>query len=133
MTAIHGISRWCGAAGPTSLDAGDITEKVDSLYRPALDTVEHSVHSVEDAGDDLVRILMKLTSDVERFDSMVVLQRKMLQESSAQADSDDERLSRQSERLRLEAAEIVADAHQALDQLRRLSQDPRTSRPRSNS
>ena len=110
-----------------------MTEKVDSRHRPALASVEHSrfTQSIEDAGDDLVRILMKLTSDVERFDSMVVLQRKMLQERSAQAHSDDERLSRQSERLRLEAAEIVADAHQALDQLRRLSQDPRTSRSRS--
>jgi len=33
--------------------------------------------------DDIVHILMKLTSDVERFDSLVVLQRKLLQERGA--------------------------------------------------
>src|SRR6266851_2273078 len=64
-----------------------------------------------DAGDDLVRILMKLTSDVERFDSMVVHQRKMARHS--------EQLSLQAaERLNLEAAEMVACARDALAQLR---------------
>lgn len=77
---------------------------------------------VNRAQDDLVRILMKLTSDVERFDSLVVLQRKLLQERSAHPEVlDDDQLSRQAERLNLEAAEIVAHAREALNGLRYLS------------
>jgi len=84
------------------------------------------------AGDDFVRILMTLTSDVEWFDSLVVLQRTTLQEASASPDAvDHDRLSRHSERLSLEAAEMVAHARHALDQLRRLSEG--SSRARSGS
>jgi len=84
------------------------------------------------AGDDFVRILMTLTSDVEWFDSLVVLQRTTLQEAGASPDAvDHDRLSRHSERLSLEAAEMVAHAHHALDQLRRLSEG--SSRARSGS
>jgi len=79
-------------------------------------TLAHA-EQLNDAGDNLVRILMKLTSDVERFDSMVVVQRKMLEERSL----DDERLARQSDQLSREAAEIVTNARQALEQLRHLS------------
>jgi hypothetical protein len=68
-----------------------------------------------DAGDDLVRILMKLTSDVERFDSMVVHQRKMARDSEQSS-------LRAAERLNLEAAEMVACARDALAQLRRVSE-----------
>lgn len=103
-----------------------MTEKVGSRrLRPVLDTQElaRSARTAGHPGEDLVGILMKLTSDVERFDSMVVLQRKMLEERAAHSDAlDDDGLARQSERLQLEAAEIVADARQALDQLRRLSE-----------
>jgi hypothetical protein len=75
------------------------------------------------APDDIVHILMKLTSDVERFDSLVVVQRKLLQERGAHPDAlDDGQLSRQAERLNLEAAEIVAHARQALHELRHLSE-----------
>ena len=63
------------------------------------------------AGDDFVRILMTLTSDVEWFDSLVVLQRTTLQDAGASPDAvDHDRLSRHSERLSLEAAEMVAHA-----------------------
>ena len=130
MRANHGNSRWWEPLWRLKFQFAHMPDNLGRLGRSL--TLAHA-EQLNDAGDNLVRILMKLTSDVERFDSMVVLQRKMLQERSAQADIDDERLSRQSERLRLEAAEIVADAHQALDQLRRLSQDPRTSRSRPDS
>ena len=84
------------------------------------------------AGDDIVRILMRLTSDVEWFDSLVVLQRTTLQEGGANPDAvDHDRLSRHSERLSFEAAEMVDHARQALDQLRRLSE--RSSRAPSGS
>ena len=62
---------------------------------------------------DIVRILMKLTLDVERFDSKVVLQRKLLQDMNAQPDA--------LEQLNLDAAEIAAQARHALDELRSLS------------
>jgi hypothetical protein len=71
--------------------------------------------------DEIVRTLMQLTSDVERFDSLVVLQRKLLQDRATQSDPvDDDQLSKHSERLSIEAAEIVASARQALHQLRQL-------------
>jgi len=85
-------------------------------------TLAHA-EQLNDAGDNLVRILMKLTSDVERFDSMVVVQRKMLEERSL----DDERLSHQSEQLSLEAAEIITHARQTLEQLRHLSRPAKTN------
>jgi hypothetical protein len=71
--------------------------------------------SAKDTGDELVRILMKLTSDVERFDSMVVHQRKIARRS--------EKLSLEvAERLSLEAAEMVVCAREALAQLRGVSE-----------
>ena len=73
------------------------------------------------SADEIVRTLMQLTSDVERFDSLVVLQRKLLQDRGTQPDAvNDDQLSKHSERLGLEAAEIVARARQALHQLRQL-------------
>ena len=75
------------------------------------------------SADEIVRTLLQLTSDVERFDSLVVLQRKLLQDRGAKPDAvDDDQLSEHSQRLSLEAAEIVARARQALHQLRQLSE-----------
>jgi hypothetical protein len=79
-----------------------------------------------EAGDDLEQILAKLTSDVERFDSMVVLHRKVLEErAGAGSTRDDAELSRRSERISLEAAHMVTYARQALEQLRRLGEPAR--------
>ena len=86
---------------------------------------------INDAGDDLVQILMKLTSDVERFDSMVVYQRTVLEQRAVQPGAfDDDQIARWSEklslevaeRLSLEAAEMVASARKALAQLRGVSE-----------
>jgi hypothetical protein len=78
---------------------------------------------LEEAGDDLTRILTKLTSDVERFDSMVGLHRKMLEEPARQIGAfDEDQLNRQSERISLEAGEMVRCACQALEQLRQLAE-----------
>ena len=75
------------------------------------------------SADDIVRTLMQLTSDVERFDSLVVLQRRLLEDRGVHPDAvDDDQLSRQSERLSHQAAEIAAHARQALNQLRQLRQ-----------
>lgn len=79
---------------------------------------------LEGAGDDLVRILTKLTDDVERFDSMVMGQRKMLEHLAGHLDDlDNDQFNRQAERISAEAAEMVVCARQALDQLSRLA-DP---------
>jgi len=77
-----------------------------------------SPYGLVDAGDDLVLVLMKLTTDVERFDSMVALQRDLLQHGGAY---DNDELDGQWRRLRFEAAELVGRARQALEQLQRLS------------
>ncbi len=84
-----------------------------------------------DAGDDLVRIVTKLTTDLERFDALLVLHRKMLEHRGAgQTGRPDRQLTRQSERLSKEAAEMAVSVRQALEQLRELAQvtTPRSRR-----
>jgi phage shock protein A len=98
-----------------------------------------SRHVLEGTSDDLVRILTKLTTDLERFDSMVLSQRKMLEHLAGDlGDFDNDQINRQSERISLEAAEMVASARQALEQLSRMAEPtksltlhaPHRSRPR---
>ncbi len=114
MRANHGNSRWWEPLWRLKFQFAHMPDNLGRLGRSL--TLAHA-EQLNDAGDNLVRILMKLTSDVERFDSMVVVQRKMLEERSL----DDERLARQSDQLSREAAEIVTNARQALEQLRHLS------------
>lgn len=89
------------------------------------------LHDGEDSGQDLVRILVKLVSDVERFDALVGAQGRVLQQRPAIADSlDDASLNRDLGRLSLEAAEMVTSARRALKQLSQLAttrSSPRTS------
>jgi hypothetical protein len=88
-------------------------EILDCGFRRARLSCDWKMNRTRDA---VVRILMNLTCDVERFDSLVVLQRKMLEERSA-----DDELPRRAERLNREAAEIAARARHALTELRGLS------------
>jgi|HubBroStandDraft_6_1064221.scaffolds.fasta_scaffold312753_2 phage shock protein A len=72
----------------------------------------------DQTGHDLVRILTKLTRDVERFDSVVLRQRRLLEHLAGHvSDLDTSQLHLHSERISLEAAEMVACARQALEQL----------------
>ena len=81
-----------------------------------------------DAGDDLVRIVTKLTSDLERFDALLLLHRRMLEQGSAgQGGPGATQLTRQSERLSHEAAGMMASVQQALAQLRELSHETRSA------
>ena len=73
----------------------------------------------EHPGSDLVRILAKLTDDVERFDSIVLSQRQMLEQLR---DDDNDQFNRQAERISVEAAQMAACARQALDNLSRLAE-----------
>ena len=83
----------------------------DRRYRP------------DQAGDDLVRILTNLTRDVERFDSVILRQRRLLEDLAGHVnDLDTNELQIHSERIRLEAAEMVACAREALDRLSRLAE-----------
>ncbi|HWO46099.1 MAG TPA: hypothetical protein VNO87_11060 [Methylomirabilota bacterium] len=72
-----------------------------------------------DAGDDLIRIVTKVTSDLERFDALLLRHRKMLEHPTA---DESDMLTRQSERLSQEAANMVTSVQEALKQLRELSQ-----------
>jgi hypothetical protein len=74
---------------------------------------------LEGTGGDLVRILTKLTDDVERFDSMVLNHRKVLEHLD---ELDNDQFNRQAERIKAEAAQVVACARQALDELSRLAE-----------
>lgn len=77
----------------------------------------------DQAGDDLIRILTKLTRDVERFDSVVLRQRRMLEHLAGHlGDLDTDQLHLHSERISLEAEEMVACARQALERLNRLAE-----------
>jgi hypothetical protein len=83
----------------------------------------------QDVGDDLARILANLTTDVERFDSMVVLQRKLLEQlDSDPALSNQAQIDREAERIRRDALEMAARARQALEQLARLAESTESPR-----
>lgn len=78
---------------------------------------------IEGAGADLVRILTKLTDDVERFDSIVLNHRKVLEHLAGHLNElDNDQFNRQAERISAEAAQVVACARQALDELSRLAE-----------
>jgi hypothetical protein len=71
------------------------------------------------AGDDLVRILSRLTQEVERFDSMIHNQRDLLRQHGAHPAAFDDRLIRlKSKRISAGATEIVTRARTALRELR---------------
>ena len=77
----------------------------------------------DQTGDDLVRILTKLTRDVERFDSVVMRQRRLLEHLAGHvSDLDTSQLHLHSERISREAAEMVACARHALEQLSALAE-----------
>jgi hypothetical protein len=72
---------------------------------------------------DLVRIVSRLTQDIERFDSMIRDQRQLLEQQGADVAGIDDRLLRlQSKRISARAAEIANRAQGALEELRGLSQ-----------
>lgn len=80
--------------------------------------------SLTDPGDDLVRLLVELTDDVERFDSMLQLQQRIIEgRARRKADVDDEQLGREAEAIGVEAARLAARAREALDDLRRLGEE----------
>jgi hypothetical protein len=104
------------------------------LFRPVLDRLGDPGQTVDviqisrdlgSAGDDLVRIVTKLTGDLERFDALLLRHRKMLEQPPA---GGSDMLTRQSERLSQEAANMAASVQEALKQLRELSQQ---TKPRS--
>lgn len=91
---------------------------------------------LEVAGTDLVEILTRLTDEVERFDSMVLRQRKLIEHLAGHlSDLDNDQLNRQSERISAEAAQVVACARQALDELSRIAEpgEPRVLQTASRS
>jgi hypothetical protein len=70
---------------------------------------------------DLARILINLTKDVERFDSLIAVQRKLLEQDGVDGPAfGNDKLDAQWERLSLEVAEMVSCARQALERLRQL-------------
>jgi hypothetical protein len=69
-------------------------------------------------GNDFVRILTVLADEVERFDAMVLSQRRMLE----RLDLPNDQFDRQAQRISVEAAQVVACARQAIDQLGRLAE-----------
>jgi hypothetical protein len=91
-------------------------------------------YASQDAGSDLVQILTELTSVVERFDSMVMLQREVLERRTGTiGGGDDAELNRRLERISLEAEEMVTCARGALEQLRWLGEQTKPlTRPASH-
>jgi len=118
MRADHGNRRWETTLTFCSLDGQYMNAKSAEGRRDRVD-----------AGDDLVRIVTKLTKDLERFDALLLLHRKMLEQRAAvQAGRPDSQLTRQSEQLSQEAAQMVASVRQALEELGELAQ---TTTPQS--
>jgi len=74
-----------------------------------------------ESGYKAVRILTELTSDFERFDSMIDEQRSVL-EHPAVGLRRGQSIDREFLRFRLEAAEVATRTRKALDQLRQLAE-----------
>jgi hypothetical protein len=80
-----------------------------------------TVSEVHYAGDDLVRILSRLSQDVEQFDSMIQTQRHRLQKHGVDPwPLDDAMIRRYAKRMRAEANEMVTRALSALEELNSL-------------
>lgn len=70
---------------------------------------------------DLARILINLTADVERFDSLITVERKLLEQGGVEGSAfGNDQLDGQWEALSLEAAQMVSCARQALERLRQM-------------
>lgn len=134
----HKNSGLSAAWSLASVEPGPMTEKADGTRRrrPVHDDRHDLVLKSardwrfnQDVGDDLARILANLTTDVERFDSMVVLQRKLLEKlDSDPALSNQAQIDREAERIRRDALEMAARARQALEQLARLAESTESPR-----
>lgn len=75
-------------------------------------------------GEDVVRILSKLTDDLERFDLIVLRQRHMIERGVRRlGEPDGEQVRRGTEEIGAEAVHLAARARQALDELRLLGED----------
>ena len=74
------------------------------------------------APEALVQILTTLARDVERFEELVVVQRRTLEQVGAgRIDLSDADLTHEARRLTAEAEKVAVSAHRALEEMRRLS------------
>jgi hypothetical protein len=106
-----------------------VTEKASESRRNQ-DPSSARDRSLAHPRDDLVRVLVKLTDEVERFDSMILLQRRIIEDRAAHlGELDDEEVNREAQAISAEAAELVVRARQALDELRRLGELTRSAAP----
>lgn len=80
--------------------------------------------NLSDPGDALVRVLVNLTDDVERFDSMLLLQRRIIEDRARrEGDAAGDEAVREAAAIGAEAAGLVGRARAALDELRRLGEE----------
>jgi hypothetical protein len=78
--------------------------------------------------DDLVSALRQLTVEIERFDSLIEKQRRLLEgQLTGLGGVDDDRLLRESTRISESAQEIVAGARGVLEHLRQIGEGPAPS------
>jgi hypothetical protein len=77
-----------------------------------------------EGGDDFVRILTELAHDLERFDSMIDDQRRMVEPSPGRFGRGHDFVR---ESFRLEAAEMAMRTRKALDRLQRMAEPARSS------
>lgn len=82
-----------------------------------------SQQPVAGPGDDVVRMLSKLTDDLERFDAIILRQRNMIEHGvRVLGAADDEQVRSGTAAIGAEAAHLAARARQALDELRNLGE-----------
>ena len=85
---------------------------------------------MDSSRDEMVRILMRLTVDLERFETIVRDQRRLVEEGSRGGAHDDGRIRKETRRIAIGAQEIETSARSALDELRRMSQEAAPSSSR---
>jgi hypothetical protein len=128
----HGFWGCFSAGRPSTVDAGEMTGKAmnSRLARPLpaqlggvdqMPELEAARQTVDRTRADLARILINLTTDVEKFDSLIAVQRKLLEQGGVDGPAFGiDKLDAQWERLSFEAAEMVGCARQALERLRQM-------------
>lgn len=107
-----------GKAGTTGL-AGSLPALLGGVDE--MRELKAAQKTVDQTRADLARILINLTADVEKFDSLIRDQRRLLEQGGLEGPAfGNDQVDAEWEQLSLEADELVSCARQTLDRLRQM-------------
>lgn len=119
MVPDHGFPGLLAACFSATLDAGQMTERKSRGRRDL-----QPFQTLPERGEEVLRILTNLTCDFERFDSIILERRSILEHSGGEPGRDGE-VDGKSSLFKQEASEMAMRTQRALEQLRQLAQPVR--------